>query len=268
MLECIVGALGRERFLAEHYLVSPVMVPGGAESCIGLASDPVLLRMLADPRADITLLRESRQVPGRPEALADLLGAPAGGMAVVFRHAERHVIDLQPLATALSAEFEGVSDVQLFLSGPAASSFPWHVDAEEVFVLQAVGRKRYLLKQNLTCPHPLPGAMPRSADADREPGPTLVFELAAGDMLYIPAGWWHVAEALTISRTIAVGVLAPSALTVLDALRRELLRDQRWRRRLPPPGALERPGAIAGVLAELHGEVARRRTAADSAADR
>jgi ribosomal protein L16 Arg81 hydroxylase len=58
--------------------------------------------------------------------------------------------------------------------------------------------------------------------------------LQAGDWLYVPNGYWHRTKAgPEKSISLSVGILAPSAIDLLDFVRRRLVEDLRWRQRLP-----------------------------------
>ena len=80
--------------------------------------------------------------------------------------------------------------------------------------------------------------------------PMLQCELAAGDWLYIPHGYWHKADARSDSLSLAVGVMMPSALDVLDFARRRLVESIRWRQRLPMSDG-DDPQSQAELFAEL-----------------
>src|SRR4051812_34420133 len=72
---------------------------------------------------------------------------------------------------------------------------------------------------------------------EREIMPLLRCMLAAGDWLYIPAGYWHRTQAGEESISLSVGVLSAAAVEVYDFLRTYLLSSLKWRQRLPPAGA-------------------------------
>jgi 50S ribosomal protein L16 3-hydroxylase len=72
---------------------------------------------------------------------------------------------------------------------------------------------------------------------EREIMPLMRCLLAAGDWLYIPCGYWHRAEAQETSISLAVGVMAPAAVSLLDSLKKDLLDSLLWRQRLPVIGA-------------------------------
>jgi ribosomal protein L16 Arg81 hydroxylase len=95
---------------------------------------------------------------------------------------------------------------------------------------------------------------------ERETTPLLSVRLAPGDWLYIPPGWWHEARAESDAITLAVGMMSPAAIELLDFLRKELAALLPWRQRLPvsthgtPEERVERTRAI---FAELGKDLAR-----------
>src|SRR5690606_27495317 len=112
---------------------------------------------------------------------------------------------------------------------PGRFGFGWHYDAEEVFILQTVGQKEYSLRKNTVNPWPLEETLPQGMRYEREVMPLMRCLLQAGDWLYLPSGYWHKAEARELSLSLAVGVMAPAAISILDRLREELLQSLVWR---------------------------------------
>ena len=53
--------------------------------------------------------------------------------------------------------------------------------------------------------------MPRDMHYERETTPAIACTLIAGDWLYIPRGFWHVALASRDALSISVGLLTPAA---------------------------------------------------------
>jgi ribosomal protein L16 Arg81 hydroxylase len=98
---------------------------------------------------------------------------------------------------------------------------------------------------------------------EREIMPLMRCTLGAGDWLYLPAGYWHRAQAGAESISLSVGVRAPTALDVYDFLRASLTCSLRWRQRLPPGGAASPPEPeqlvrqYQALFAELGQDLAR-----------
>jgi ribosomal protein L16 Arg81 hydroxylase len=90
--------------------------------------------------------------------------------------------------------------------GPEAATNA-HWDTHDVFIVQVRGRKHWRLYEPT---HPLPISSQISNDrkAEMPRTPSLDTILAAGDVLYVPRGWWHrvtpIPEHDTIHLTVAV----------------------------------------------------------------
>lgn len=86
-------------------------------------------------------------------------------------------------------------------------TFAKHWDTHDVFAIQLIGRKRWKLFEPT---FPLPLRHQKSKDRKHECPQIPVFDeiLEAGDILYIPRGWWHDAIPLDNEETfhIAVGM--------------------------------------------------------------
>jgi ribosomal protein L16 Arg81 hydroxylase len=97
---------------------------------------------------------------------------------------------------------------------------------------------------------------------EREIMPLSKCLLAAGDWLYIPHGYWHRATAHEAAYSLAVGVMNPTGLDLLDFLCVRLRDSIRWRQRLPVVGeALAGDDDVftqhADLFAELGADLAR-----------
>jgi ribosomal protein L16 Arg81 hydroxylase len=80
--------------------------------------------------------------------------------------------------------------------------------------------------------------------------------LRAGDLLYIPCGYWHKAEAKGAGDpaiSLAVGVMSRSAMDVYDFLRRRLVQSLVWRQRLPLVGPAS--GTLRAELEATYGHL-------------
>ena len=86
-------------------------------------------------------------------------------------------------------------------------TFGKHWDTHDVFAVQLIGRKRWrVFAPTFVLPLPRQGSKEHKQECPAEP----VFDvlLEAGDVLYIPRGWWHEAIPLPGEETlhIAVGI--------------------------------------------------------------
>jgi 50S ribosomal protein L16 3-hydroxylase len=270
MLTQLLGDVPAQTFFTQHFGVEPLLMRGTAAWAAPLATAAVFERLLEDPRADVLLARDGKPHE-RPASLERARALFADGYTWVVRSAERVDADLAEAGRKLASDVHGVLQIQLYRTPAARQGFGWHFDAEEVFYLQGAGRKRFRLRRNTQHPSPLLHAMPEQLSAEHETTPISEHVLEPGDCLYIPSGFWHVADALEETASISIGVLAPCPLDALGLVLRELAADPHWRARLPSIGGAspvpeaERAPLWSRNLEPLQAEVQRRLGAPDFA---
>ena len=129
------------------------------------------------------------------------------GATVIFTHLHRRVQSLARLAVDLQGACSAPIQTNVYLTPSGAQGFPPHWDTHDVFVLQVFGRKKWTIYDTKI-------ALPlRGQSFDHElhhaGAVTAEFELAAGDLAYIPRGLIHSAKSSDEpSLHVTVGVLA------------------------------------------------------------
>lgn len=260
----LLGDLPKGRFVAEYYQRLPYSAVAAAE-LQKLLSWPGVVDMLAAESADVFICRRNEPGTGPPpqteQAARQLLDS---GHTLLVRHAERHDRRLEDLAAAFERDFAAAINIHVYCTPAGEYGFGWHYDAEEVFILQLVGRKQYALRKNTVHPWPLEETLPADMHYEREIMPLWKCDLASGSWLYIPSGYWHRADASEWSLSLAIGVQPRAALEVLDLLRAELRQSLVWRQRLPVAGdaAAQAPeqtrSDLAKIVTSLCGDLAAR----------
>jgi len=132
----------------------------------------------------------SRDVAGiaNPARVAALF---EGGATIVLQGVHRWAEPVARFCRDLELELGHPCQVNAYVTPPGAQGLDLHVDAHDVFVLQAFGRKRWEVH-----------AAPR--EAERDP---LDVEVAGGDTIYLPAGTPHAARAQDVlSGHLTVGI--------------------------------------------------------------
>lgn len=252
MIEQLLGDLPPRQFLDRHYTRVPHSRAGGAAGFTSFAGWPSAEAILAAPGVDAFLAREGRmweggRLPAWPQ-VRELFGQ---GHTIVIRSAEKHDAELARIATGFQEDFAAPVNVHVYCTPPDRSGFSWHYDPEDVFIVQTHGSKEYQLRKNTVNPWPLLEQMPKDLKVEREVQPTWSCVLKPGDWLYIPSGWWHSARGVEgDSITLAIGLMTPAAIEVLDYLRMELLGSVIWRQRMPTRG--KAAGASPEELAAIH----------------
>lgn len=239
-LERLLGDMAVAQFVQTHLHRVPLSRPNGARHLAGLADWSLIERILAQPGVDALVARAGALREGADRGapdFAEMRRLHEEGWTLGVRHAEKHDLALARLAEDFAADFAAPVNLHLYCTPPGASGFGWHYDAEDVFILQTEGSKEYLLRKNTVNPWPLEETLPRDMRFEREAMPPIGCTLSAGDWLYLPPGWWHMAKATgETSISLAVGVMSFSAIDAFDALRPRLLESIVWRQRLPPLG--------------------------------
>ncbi len=271
-IQCIFGDVPLAKFIDEYLHRLPFSLVGSATVACGLGTWDAVGAMLGPPEGDVLAVREGRWYEGPPiTELSAVRALVDEGHTVFIRHAERHHPGLAELATAFETTFLGPVNIHVFVTPAGAPGFSWHYDAEDVFIIQTQGAKEYSLRKNTVNPWPVEETLPADMQYEREVMPLMRVQLRAGDLLYIPCGYWHKAGALPLPEgegiaeaaiSLAIGVMSRSAIDVYDFLRKRLVESLVWRQRLPLPhlsslGHDELEATYQHVFAQLADDLAK-----------
>jgi 50S ribosomal protein L16 3-hydroxylase len=267
-VQSLFGDVPVAKFVHEYLHRLPFALDGSARGSCELGGWDALGVILAAEGAEVMVVREGRQANDKaPANVEEARALSRKGHTIVVRHAERQHAGIATLARAFEETFRGPVDVQMFVTPASSGGFSWHYDAEDVFILQTAGEKEYGLRKNTVNPWPLEETLPQDMRYEREIMPLMRVTLKTGDLLYVPCGYWHRADAAKSEETaisLAVGVMSRSAVDVFDGLRREILDSLLWRQRLPlgPPAsarsAEEAEATYRELFAGLANDLAKR----------
>jgi len=236
-LQTLLGHLPLAQFVADHYHRLPYSAAGLARPLCELGTWESLTAVLANSEADVLVCRQNEQYAGpAPRSADDARRLTDEGYTLLARHAERHDARLARLAAEFAADFAAPVNIHMYCTPPGQFGFGWHYDAEEVFIVQTAGRKEYSLRKNTVNPWPIEETLPADMHYEREIMPLARCELAAGDWLYIPSGYWHRGTSRELALSLAIGVQPRTGVEVFDALRRRVLDSLLWRQRMPIAG--------------------------------
>lgn len=255
-MENVFGAFGVSEFIETHLHRLPLALAGSAGTLCTVASWDVFERIGVQPQCDLLIIRRGEQLQNHQLVDATRLrDVVSHGYTVRVRHAERHDADIESLAKLFEATFEAPVDVHLYATPADSFGFSWHYDAEDVFIVQTAGEKEYFLRKNTVNPWPLEETIPADMRYERELMPLMRATLKAGDLLYIPCGYWHRAQASPgseVAISLAVGVMSRSAMDIFALLRNRLLESLVWRQRLPVTRHLRKEDAIIAYTRLIH----------------
>src|ERR1700730_4326448 len=158
----------------------------------------------------------------------------ADGYTIVLDNVEQHARAIASLAHTLEVELNFATKVNAYVTPPGSQGFLAHYDEHDVLILQIQGSKIWHLYNGADVP---PHEMRRQEPVDQAglPIPTDV-RLEVGDVLYLPRGRVHAAEATSEpSVHLTVGIHAPTLLALVTrALYSLSFRDDRVHTQLPP----------------------------------
>lgn len=195
------------QFRAGHLGRVPLARPDAAREAIAACDWDVLDRLLAARPDDVLVVARGKLLDSRPpRSLAELRELFAHGIGVAIRKPERFCAEVAAVAAEFARDLPGEQRVIVFATPGGAHGFGWHYDPEDVFIVQTAGDKSYFFRQNTIDPEPVRGAQPGFSIFRRETSPMLQCRLLAGDWLYLPRGYWHVARAHADALSISIGV--------------------------------------------------------------
>jgi hypothetical protein len=211
---------------------------------------PRLSEILRRHRIDFPRLRLVRD--GKPLPVASYLRHVSGGRQKItiprvksseltkhLREGATLVLDavdelsepVEELAVKLELLFREHVQVNLYAGWQTSRGFDLHWDDHDVFILQVAGRKRWSVYGE-TRRAPLVNDVEKAARPTGEP--VWSETLKDGDMLYIPRGWWHVAEPLAEPTLhLTVGVHNRNGLDLLRWLSERMRASEAFRLDLP-----------------------------------
>jgi 50S ribosomal protein L16 3-hydroxylase len=264
-LQTLLGDYPIQRFVAEYFQRLPYSAAALAKPLCELGTWDALAAILSQPNADTLVCRQNEQHAGPlPRTEPEAQALVADGYTLLIRHAERHDERLAKLAAAFARAFAAPVNIHMYCTPGGHFGFGWHYDAEEVFIIQTTGRKEYRLRKNTVNPWPIEETLPADMRYEREIMPLVRCELAAGDWLYIPSGYWHMGESRETAISLAIGIEPRTALDVFDFLRPLLLDSLFWRQRLPVAGLAaivsdeELRQQLASLLQQLGADIQKR----------
>jgi bifunctional lysine-specific demethylase and histidyl-hydroxylase NO66 len=260
-LAWLLQPLAVETFLrqiwgATHYHIERGCA-GYFDSLFGPTAVEELLEFVRPEPSAVLLVRKKQNKDPNTYRLADgaidlvrVRNEFADGYTIVLNGLERYVPAIASMSHAIEVELNFQTQVNAYITPPESQGFVPHYDDHDVLILQIQGSKTWHLYGDTdVSPH----EMRRREAVDRAslPMPTDLL-LEAGDVLYLPRGRVHAAEAnAEPSIHLTVGIHAPTMLTLITrALESLSFRDDRVLDRLPP-----RHLDDAGVRTSLDGVV-------------
>ncbi len=250
----LIAPLTEERFLADCWGRKPVHLPAPAGSSRGGVIGWERLNALLAIRShwgedNIKLVLNSR--PVAPEHYLDPVGSAGGrrlanpasvetflamGASLVADHIQDIAPEVRALTDMLARRFAARASANLYASFQGVQAFASHCDTHEVFAIHCAGEKRWRIYAN-RAEHPLEVLEGEDAQVriDAAKGPVAMdVVMRAGDLLYIPRGYFHDAIAVASeSLHLTIGVAPHSGRMLFGLLEELAIEDAAFRAYLP-----------------------------------
>ena len=161
----------------------------------------------------------------------------ASGHTLVLQALHRLWPPLVEFAGALSEDLAHPVQINAYITPRQSQGFSAHYDVHDVFVLQIAGSKRWVIHDPVH-PDPLPSQpwtrYRRDVEARAAEDPSADYVLEEGDVLYLPRGFIHSAEALGgVSAHLTIGIHSHTRHDLVRSLLELAEEDPRLRRSLP-----------------------------------
>ena len=218
--------LTQQQFLNEYWQKKPLLIRQAFTNFQSTITADDLIELACEPDIESRLIEQSEQSGDwllKSEGLSeqDFDKLPATHWTVLVQDIDKHLPELQPVIDPFRFLPDWRHDDLMASYAPKSGSVGAHTDSYDVFLLQTMGTRRWQVSdQPILQPELIAGLdlqILKTFDPDQS------WDLAPGDMLYVPPHFAHHGVALDDCITFSIGFRAPSKVEVLDAVTNALL---------------------------------------------
>ena len=214
--DSLIAPLGADYFFEHHWERQPFFIkrniPGYFDALLSLKDMDTYLGTRTFHEADIRIVKQGKDKPFKEyskDGVADrhqMLNAYKDGSMLLFSHLNRHHLPLAQAIARCEAQLHLPFRSNVYLSPPNSQGFKLHWDTHDVLVLQISGSKTWHIYNNpLELPHE--EQKKELQDCIEKAEKIAEVTLEAGDVLFLPRGYIHGANASTDSSLhITVGM--------------------------------------------------------------
>jgi len=205
-------------FLATYWQKRPCLLRDFAPGFASPLSPDELAGLSCEPDVESRIVIEQGTTPWElrhgPFSAADFAKLGDRGWTLLVQDVDKHLPDLAGILEAFDfVPRWRIDDLMISFAPPGGSVGP-HVDAYDVFLVQGMGRRRWIIDPEPSSLATLDG--PEIAVLSDFRGKAS-YDLAPGDALYLPPGVAHHGVALDECMTYSVGFRAPSRHELIES---------------------------------------------------
>ena len=230
--------LTQQQFLEQYWQKKPLLIKQAFSDFQSPIKPDDLIQLACEANIESRLIEENRQTGSwqlKSENLSpqDFQQLPATHWTVLVQDIDKHLPELQNLMAPFRFIPDWRRDDLMVSYAPESGSVGAHTDSYDVFLLQAMGSRRWQVSaQPVLQPELIEGLDLQILKAFN---PDQSWDLAAGDMLYLPPNFAHHGVALDDCITFSFGFRAPSRVDILDAMTHTILESALGRSRYSDP---------------------------------
>lgn len=239
----LLGGLTPRGFLGRYWQKKPLLVRNAFPGFIAPITPEELAGLACESGVESRLVIQTRRAPGwklrqGPFRHKVFAGLPRSRWTLLVQDVDKHV----PAVSRLLDPFRfipnwRIDDVMVSYAADGGSVGP-HVDAYDVFLLQAEGMRRWDIHSGPQKEVTLPGLELRQV---RRFTPEESWLLRPGDMLYLPPGVAHHGVAFGDCMTYSIGFRAPTGAEMLGDFTGLLMQQVKRNVHYTDPGLLPTP---------------------------
>ncbi len=214
----LLGGLTPDEFLRGYWQKKPLLIRQALPGFESLISAEELAGLACEDEVEARLVREHKAPPHwtvqhGPFQETDFTRLPDSHWTLLVQDAEKHLPELQSVLDPFRFIPDWrIDDLMISCAAPHGSVGP-HLDAYDVFLLQAQGQRRWQICTT-------PGDLQLLPDSELKVLKNFHAEqewvLEPGDMLYLPPGVAHYGVALDNCLTFSIGFRAPGVQEMLS----------------------------------------------------
>ena len=218
--------LTQQQFLEEYWQKKPLLIRQAFTDLRSPITTDELIELACEPDIESRLIQQNEQSGDwllKSENLSeqDFEKLAATHWTVLVQDIDKHLAELQSVIDPFRFLPDWRYDYLMASYAPKSGSVGAHTDSYDVFLLQTMGTRRWQISDRpIMQPELISGLdlkILKTFDPDQS------WDLAPGDMLYLPPHFAHHGVALDDCITFSIGFRAPSKVEVLDAVTNALL---------------------------------------------
>lgn len=226
--------LSQSQFLEQYWQKKPLLIRQAFADFESTINPEELAGLACEPGIESRLIEENGQkgawqVTNGPLSETIFSSLPESHWTMLVQDVEKHIPQLQYFLEPFTFIPEWRrDDLMISYASPNGSVGP-HTDAYDVFLLQAMGHRQWQIGNK---PVKQPGIIEGlELQILAEFEPDQLWDLAPGDMLYLPPHFAHHGIAVDAGITFSIGFRAPTQVDILDSVINNMLKNNLGQKR-------------------------------------